>query len=225
MPNANGDDGQLPVVEPGDLDGRKSVRQRAVAGVVLAAGAGRRFGPENKLLAPLDGRPVVDHAVRAVERASLTPLVVVVGHEADRLKGALGDRDVEIVHNPDYASGQATSVARGIEAVHDRADGVLIALGDMPAVTVGTIRTLVHAYRVGAGDALAAAHEGRRGNPVLFDERYFSDLTDVNGDVGGRSVLLNGDRSAFVETGDPCVHRDVDTPDDLDAIATGRYRH
>lgn len=92
----------------------------------------------------------------------------------------------------------------------------------MLAVTVDTIQKLVRTYRVGAGGALAAAHEGRRGNPVLFDERYLSDLTDVNGDVGGRNVIPHGERSALVETGDPCVHWDVDTPDDLDNIAVGR---
>ncbi|MFC7157779.1 NTP transferase domain-containing protein [Halomarina halobia] len=222
MTDGNDDGGRLPVVDRTDVNDREPVRQGSVAGVVLAAGTGSRFGPENKLLASLDGTPVVERTVRTVDRGGLSPLVVVLGHEADRVETALGDVKVGTVYNADYEAGQATSVATGIEAVRDRADAALIALGDMPLVAVESIRTLVRAYRVGIGDVLAAGYEGRRGNPVVFDERYFSDLTTIRGDVGGRRLLLEGDRSILVETGDPYVRRDVDTPADLESIATGR---
>ena len=92
----------------------------------------------------------------------------------------------------------------------------MFALGDMPDVVPSSVDALIDAYGAGAGDALAAAHEGERGNPVLFDARHFDDLADVDGDVGGREILLDGDASALVETGDPGVVRDVDVPGDLD---------
>ena len=78
-----------------------------------------------------------------------------------------------------------------------------------------TVETLVAAHAAGAGDALAAAYEGTRGNPVLFDARFFKRLTAVDGDVGGREILLTDDASALVAVDDPGVRRDVDRPTDL----------
>jgi molybdenum cofactor cytidylyltransferase len=204
----------LPVIEAPDADD-DPVRTGPVAGVLLAAGTSSRFGETNKLLASLAGTPLVGHAARSLAAAPVSPLVAVVGHEADRVRPALDGPDYTVAHNPDYAAGQATSVRTGVEALDDVAAAVF-ALGDMPHVHPDSVAALVRAYRADRGTALAAAHEGRRGNPVLFDARYFDALADVDGDVGGRHVLLNGEDSALVETGDPGVVRDVDTPADLD---------
>ena len=122
--------------------------------------------------------------------------------------------------NPDYAEGQATSVRSGVEALTDdgEVEAVVFALGDMPAVASESVRALVDVFRTGEWTALAAAFEGKRGNPVLFDRRHFDALTDVSGDRGGRRILREGERSALVETGDEGVRRDVDTPADLDRL-------
>jgi molybdenum cofactor cytidylyltransferase len=85
----------------------------------------------------------------------------------------------------------------------------------MPDVAPATVETLVAAYAAGVGAALAAAFEGERGNPVLFDRRFFDALTDVTGDVGGRQLLLESDESALVAVADSGVRRDVDIPEDL----------
>jgi molybdenum cofactor cytidylyltransferase len=98
-------------------------------------------------------------------------------------------------------------------------DAVVIALGDMPRVDPRSMRALVRVYESGRASALAAACDGKRGNPVLFDRRYFDALTDVDGDTGGREILLEGEHSALVETGDPGVLRDVDTRADLATLA------
>jgi molybdenum cofactor cytidylyltransferase len=203
----------LPVVDPptADVD---AVRDGSVAGVLLAAGTSSRFGEENKLLARVDGDPLVRRAGRTLAAAGVEPRVAVLGHEADRVAGALDGLGFRFVRNPDYAAGQATSVGAGVDAVSG-ASAAVFALGDMPAVDPATVGALVAAYRAGAGTALAAAFDGRRGNPVLFDARHFDALADVAGDVGGREILLDGDESALVETGDPGVCRDVDTPADL----------
>lgn len=188
----------------------------SVAGVLLAAGTSSRFGAANKLLAPVGGEPIVHRAARTLADAGLDPCLVVVGHEADRIADALAGLSVAAVHNPDYERGQATSVRAGVGALdRERVDAAVFALGDMPFVAADSVRALVAAYRAGAGTALAAAHDGRRGNPVLFDARYFDRLAAVTGDAGGRAVLLESDDAALVETGDPGVRRDVDTPADL----------
>jgi molybdenum cofactor cytidylyltransferase len=208
-----------PLVEP-PFDDPESDRPR-VAGVLLAAGTSSRFGEANKLLATHDGDPLVRHAARTLLDAGVDPVAVVVGHEADRVVDALDGLDVTFVRNPDYRQGQATSVRAGIDAVrdrgdaHDAPDAAVVALGDMPFVDPETVGTLAIAYAAGVGDALAAAYEGTRGNPVLFDRRFFGDLTDVSGDVGGRAILLESDDSARVAVSDSGVRRDVDERSDL----------
>lgn len=205
----------LPTVDPpADPDGDPP----PVAGVLLAAGTSSRFGDENKLLADVDGHPLVRHAAESLLAAELDPIVAVVGYEAARVAAALDGLPIEIVENPSYDEGQAASVRVGLRAVRDRADAVVFALGDMPAVSPGAVAALVSSYAAGGGTALAAAHDGRRGNPVLFGSRYFDALGAVDGDTGARDVLLESDDAALVETGDPGVCRDVDSRSDLDRL-------
>lgn len=188
-----------------------------VGGVLLAGGTSSRFGDRNKLLVPLEEGPLVRCAARTLVEAAVDPVVVVVGHEADRVRAAVSNLPVTTVHNPAYAAGQSTSVRVGIDALRERAavDAAVVALGDMPFVDPSSVDALRAAYAAGAGDALALAYDGERGNPVLFDRRFFDRLTDVEGDVGGRAVLLDGDASALVAVDDPGVRRDVDEPGDL----------
>ncbi|PSP51455.1 nucleotidyltransferase family protein [Halobacteriales archaeon QH_7_68_42] len=203
-----------------------------VAGVVLAAGLSSRFGEGDKLLATLEGEPLVVHAVRTLTGADLDAVAVVVD-PASGVSGALADAglagddtdadagaNVALVENPDAAAGQATSVRRGVAWARGAADAdaVVFALGDMPRVRPETVDRLAAAWRDGRGSALAAAHDGQRGNPVLFDSRHFDALAAVSGDTGGRSVFENAADSAVVETDDPGVRGDVDTRADLEAL-------
>ncbi|AZH25193.1 nucleotidyltransferase family protein [Haloplanus aerogenes] len=209
----------LPVVDPPDSVA-DPVREKRVAGVLLAAGTSSRFGERNKLLATLNGEPLVRHAARTLADAAVDPLVAVVGADGDRVAAALDGLGFSVVENPNHAEGQATSVRAGVRAVRDASDvaGAVFALGDMPLVASTSVDALVAAYRANEATALAAAYDGERGNPVLFDSRYFDALADVDGDAGGRDILLSGGDSVLVETGDPGVRRDVDTRTDLDRI-------
>ncbi|WP_321169002.1 nucleotidyltransferase family protein [Halorubrum sp. CBA1125] len=224
----------LPVVEPpfdGDTEqeSRKSSSSVSpadtspIVGVVLAAGTSSRFGDRNKLLVTWRGEPLVRHAVRTLCESDVDSVVVVTGHEHERVTAAVADLDVTVVHNEGYEAGQATTVRRGVAAARDRnGAAVLVALGDMPFVSVESVDRLVAAYRAGIGDALAASCEGVRGNPVLFDDRHFDALADVAGDTGGREILLTGDRSVLVETGDDGVLADVDRGEDLNELRERR---
>lgn len=187
-----------------------------VVGVLLAAGLSTRFGERNKLLVDLEGEPLVRHAARSLVTADLASVVVVVGHEAEAVRAALNDLPVRFVTNERYKAGLSTSVAAGVDAAAD-ADAIVFLPGDMPWIDPGTVRLLAAAYRAGLGSALAAAYEGRRGNPVLFGRRHFAALRDVTGDVGGREILLTSEDAALVETGDPGVIDDVDTGEDLES--------
>jgi molybdenum cofactor cytidylyltransferase len=206
----------LEVIDPASINGERSAASPAVHGVVLAAGTSSRYGESNKLLEQVDGEPLVGHAVESILSAGPDGVTVVLGHDAARMEAALADHEVDLRTNDAFASGRSTSVATAVAAARERdADAVLIALGDMPFIRVESIETLLEAYARGAGDALAAAYEGKRGNPVLFDERFFDALSAIDGDVGGREILQSDPDAVGVETGDPGVLRDVDRPADL----------
>jgi molybdenum cofactor cytidylyltransferase len=212
----------LPVVDAADIDRDGPVGSSrgspTVAGVLLAAGTSSRFGAANKLLATVDGEPIVRHAARTLVESGLEPVVAVLGHEADRVRDALADLPVETVVNEGYEAGQASSLRAGIEVVRRHGadpNAAVVALGDMPFVSPETVDALVSAYAAAAGDAVAPAFEGDRGNPVLFDARFFAPLADVDGDVGGREILLESDASVLLAVDDPGVRRDVDVPGDV----------
>lgn len=221
----------LPVVTPPFEGSRSDVSptpDASVAGVLLAAGTSSRFDGSNKLLEPLagsepessesDADPLVRHAARTLLRATeLDAVAVVVGYESDRVRDALDEFDVAFVENPDAERGQATSVRAGVDWDGEY-DALVFALGDMPRVDPGSVDRLVDAYRAGVGDALAAACDGTRGNPVLFAARHFDALADTEGDTGGREILLDGENSALVETDDSGVLVDIDTREDLRTI-------
>lgn len=204
----------LPVIDVDDVG--EPTAGGSVSAVLLAAGASSRFDGENKLLADLEGEPLVRHAAHTLRTADVAfeRVVAVVGHEAAAVRKALAGLDVEVVENPDYRTGQAASVRTGVSAVA-HSDAAVFALGDMPFVAPGSVERLVRAYRAEVGSALAAAHEGERGNPVLFGAEHFDALRAVSGDTGGRDVLLASEDAALVETGDPGVLRDVDEPADI----------
>lgn len=206
----------LPVVDPATVDG-PTRRSGPVGAVFLAAGPGGRFTAGNKLLADLDGTPLVRRAARPVADAGLEPRVAVVGHEAARIRQSLAGLGFTFVHNAAYESGLAASIERGLAPL-STVSAAVFALGDMPLVRRSTVEGLVAVYRTGDWSALAAAYEGQRGNPVLFDSRYFDSLSRVSGDRGGRDILLESGDAALVETGDPGVLRDVDDRDDLSRI-------
>lgn len=205
-----------PVEPPFDPD-----EQPRVTGVVLAAGTSSRFGEQNKLLATPDGKALVRRAVESVCEV-LSDVVVVLGYDADAVRSEVDDCPVAFVENDAYATGQASSVRRGIETVEPSVDGALFALGDMPDVRASSIELLVGAFGAGVGDPVVAAYEGQRGNPVVFGRQYFDRLATVSGDTGGREILQSAPETVLVATGDSGVRRDIDTPAELSSWVDGR---
>lgn len=182
-----------------------------VAGVVLAAGEGRRFG-DTKQVALLDGRPLVSHVVRIARAAGLDPVFVVVGHDATRVREALDD-DVVVVDNPDHATGQASSLRAGVAAAEpSSAAALVVLLADQPGIDPGVVRAVAGAHAVGH-EVVRARDTDRAGHPVLFGRSTWPRLAEVTGDVGARDLLDElGVAEVLVDTACP---RDVDRPEDL----------
>ena len=185
-----------------------------VAALVLAAGASRRMGASNKLLAPVGGVPLVTHGVDAALAAGVAPLLVVTGHQHREVAAALAGRELRLVHNPDYRRGLSTSLRAGIGALGAEVDAVLVCLADMPAVGAGHLRRLFEAFDPMRGRAICVpVFGGRRGNPVLWARRFFAAMREIDGDVGARSLMVR--HAAMVREvamDDDAVLRDVDTP-------------
>jgi molybdenum cofactor cytidylyltransferase len=190
-----------------------------VGALVLAAGRGTRMGGPNKLLAEVSGKPLLRHAVEAALGSRARPVVVVTGHERQRVEAALAGLEVRFVHNPDYAEGLSTSLKAGLAALPE-VDGALVLLGDMPRVTPALADKLIEAFDP-AGGALAVVpvRDGHRGNPVLFSRVFFPELQNVTGDVGGRGLLgRHGEGVVELQVDDDAAFLDVDTPETLAAV-------
>lgn len=198
---------------------RRQGSPRRVGAVVLAAGTSKRAGNNNKLLARVDGDVMVRRVVKTALDAEVSPVVVVVGHEAARVRAALEDLRVTFVHNDDYASGMGTSIAAGIRAIRAAgADAALVALGDMPFVRAEDIRLLVAAHTESTQHLIVAPESGpagerRLGNPVLWPKRYFDELEALDGDAGGKVLMLRSPGAVLhIPIDDVGVLRDVDRP-------------
>jgi molybdenum cofactor cytidylyltransferase len=193
---------------------------RSIAAVVLAAGRSSRMGGPNKLLAEIGGRPLVRLVAEAAVASQARPVVVVTGHERERVETALASLPVSFVHNPHYAEGLGTTLRAGIAAVPGQADGVVVCLGDMPQVDAALIDRLIAAIDPDKGALVAVPSiDGKRGNPVVWSRRFFADLMAVEGDIGARHLIGRyGEAVVEVPVTGTGVLTDIDTPEALAAL-------
>jgi len=199
-------------------------RRPRIAAVVLAAGQSKRMGARNKLLARVDGVPMVARAVDAARAVVDGGVYVVTGHEGAQVAAALAGREgVQFIANPRYADGLSTSLAAGLAALDDDVDGALICLGDMPRVTRAHIETLIDAFDPHEGRAICVPlWAGQRGHPVLWARRFFDEMAAIKGDVGARHLLGEyADLVCEVPVADDGVLLDVDSPEALRALGGG----
>lgn len=189
-----------------------------VAGLLLAAGAGRRLG-QAKALAHLDGRLLVDLAADTLRAARVDPRVVVLGARADDVRGRADLTGFTVVVNTSWEEGMGGSLRAGLSALSGRAAAVVVTLVDQPLVTAEAIERLIGAWHAGAVAAVAT-YDGQPANPVLLDASLWDEVSaDAVGDVGARPYLR---AHPEVVTPVACdgVGRpdDIDTPDDIDSV-------
>jgi molybdenum cofactor cytidylyltransferase len=203
-----------PRTEPAPEKGRR------IAAVVLAAGRSTRMGAVNKMLAEIGGKPLVRIAAEQALASCAKPVIVVTGHERERVETALEGLPVRFTHNPGYADGLGTSLKAGITAVPADADAAIVCLGDMPQVDAVLIDKLIAAFDPERSAlVILPSINGRRGNPVVWSRRFFNDLMSITGDIGARH-LIGSYAEAVVEVpvaGDAAL-TDVDTPESLSAV-------
>jgi molybdenum cofactor cytidylyltransferase len=197
-------------------------RAPKIAALLLAAGQSRRMGHANKLLADVNGKPLVRHAVEALKAAQISDLVVVTGHQAQEVTSALADMELVFAHNPDYASGLASSLKRGLASLPGQPDGVIIMLGDMPRISTAVINSIIAGFNPVEGRSICLpTWQGKRGNPVLISRQFFAELQTLHGDVGARHLLSDyPELVAEIAIDDRSILDDIDTPEALAALRT-----
>ena len=176
-----------------------------------------RMGETNKLTKVWNGKPLVAHVLDAAKASSLRDIVVVTGHQAGQVAECVGD-GVRLVHNPDFATGMASSLRAGIgQAQSSGVEAVLVLLGDMPLVSAADIERILDAFSEAGDDAIIQATcNGKPGNPVLIPTTYFDELLKIEGDKGARDLIRHySDRRVLVEMG-AAAARDFDTPEAFD---------
>jgi molybdenum cofactor cytidylyltransferase len=185
-----------------------------ITGILLAAGAGQRFGGD-KLLASLAGEPLIAHSARAL--APCDRVIAIVRDDDLPLQGVLDGLGMAWTPNPVSSRGIGRSIACAVMA-SAASDGWLILPADMPCVAPDTSRHLVAALRAGKG-LVAPRCNGRRGHPVGFAAAFYDELIRLDGDQGGRQILARyPERLTELDIADPGVLCDVDTANDLAAL-------
>ncbi len=213
-----------------EIPGRPLPRARAaaapdalprIAAIVLAAGRSTRMAGRNKLLADIDGQPLVRRVVENIGRTGVADIVVVTGHERDKVAAALDGLKLRLAHNPRFAKGLSTSLQAGISALGADCDGAIVCLGDMPDIPPDLIDRLIAAFAAGrknGRDIAVPVFSQKRGNPVLLGREYFSEVGTIKGDAGARGIIeARPDAVIEVDAAGAGIFLDLDTPDALSA--------
>ena len=170
----------------------------------------------NKLIETVRGKPLIARAVDAAVASRLDPILVVTGHQADKIGAALAGAPAALVQNERFAEGLSSSLQAGLAAVPEDCDGAMVLLGDMPDITPALIDRLIAAFE--PGSLCVAATGKRRGHPVLWPRRFFGELMSLTGDKGAREVMqAHTDQVVEIEAGDDAPLADIDTVEALAA--------
>jgi len=184
-------------------------------GLILAAGAGRRFGDATKQLADLRGRPLLAHALHAmVAVPGLERVIVVLGHDADAIRARVDFGNADVVVAEDWDDGQAASLRRGLAAAAG-ADAVVVTLGDQAFITPQVIAAALE--QLDGYDAVRALYDGKPGHPVVLGRPVLDAADELRGDQGARELLSRFNVRKW-EAGHLADAVDVDTPEELQAL-------
>ena len=195
-----------------------------ISAIILAAGESRRMGVKNKLLLPISGEVLISNFVKSVCASNVDEVVVVVGHEAEKIEDVLQGQPVRFVENLRYMEGMTSSIQTGIQAASAESEGLLICLADQPFIETSDFNRLIHEFTdlfdSESSLIIVPVFKGQRGNPVLFS-RQFRDIILQHKDEGCRDIVLkHPEYVREVEMGNDNVLQDVDTPEDYKMFCT-----
>jgi molybdenum cofactor cytidylyltransferase len=188
-----------------------------IAGVVLAAGLSTRMG-QNKMLLDVGGQTLVRRAANTALSAGLDPVMVVVGHESERVQAALAELSCTAVLNPEYASGMNTSLRAGIAALPEDVSAAVVLLGDMPLVDPSMVRALVDTFRRKPAPLVISMFGEVVAPPILYASFLFAELLELTADARGKRVIQHHRAEAVELSWPPETLTDLDVPADVERV-------
>ena len=192
---------------------KKMPNTKTIAALVLAAGQSKRMGQDNKLLLPYQDKTVLSHVLDQVKGAGIDKIFAVTGHQQDKVEQEISGHDVTFFHNDLYAEGMSTSVRLGIKSLPKDVTAVIIILGDMPNISSDILKQVMADYNP-AGDKkiIIPTHNGKRGNPILWDRAFFGEFERLEGDMGAKILLMEYPEYIHeVEVKSDAIFLDIDT--------------
>ena len=193
-----------------------------IAGLILAAGDSSRMGTPKATLS-YRGCTFLELIVRTLREGGLERIVVVLGHQAEDIQRQIKVEPAQVVINPDYRSGQTSSVQAGLRSlIADDLEAVLLCLVDHPAVAAETVRRVVATFRQCGAPVVIPTYQGRRGHPVLIARQVIGELLGLTRDAGADSVVRKHRLATqFVEVEDEGIVMDVDDPESYRRLTLG----
>lgn len=191
-----------------------------VAAIVLAAGISQRMGKDNKLHLTIDGKPLLRHSLETLCAANLGEIVVVLGHEHEATHELLDGLPIKTVFNKDYLSGQMSSMRCGLSTLSEPNNGVMVALGDQPALTSEDINVIIDAYHHrDYGEVVIPMYQGERGNPIVISANSRDSILAGEKNVGCKQFIKkHPELTVMVEMPNSSVLLDLDTPQEYQAF-------
>jgi molybdenum cofactor cytidylyltransferase len=186
-----------------------------IIAVVLSAGESSRMGRPKALL-PIEGQKFIERIIRVIGQSRVGRTIVVLGHHADQLRGQIEHLPVEVVINPDYRSGQLSSLQAAIRHISndDRCDGMLVHLVDHPFIDVALVDALIESFFETKKMIVVPRYKGKRGHPVIFSRELFGELLDAPLDQGAKAVVnAHRQETLEIEWQDEGITLDIDTPE------------
>jgi molybdenum cofactor cytidylyltransferase len=197
-----------------------------ISAIVLAAGGSTRMGTSKPLI-PINGRPLLDYVLRTVHGSRVGDIVVVLGHDADRIRDAISIEGARVIVNDAYRDGISTSIRAGVRAADHRSEAFVIVLGDQPFVTSKTVAELIARWNESRAKIVIPSYQGERGNPVLLDRSLAGEIQGLTGDQGCRAIFgRHVDGILEVPVQDAGILIDLDTPEQIaraeETVRSGR---
>jgi molybdenum cofactor cytidylyltransferase len=195
-------------------------REKRIMGVILAAGNSTRMGKDNKLLRNVGEASLIRNTAVEMLKSDLDSCSIVLGYQSDKVAEVIKDLNINLILNPLWQEGQASSLKAALNTLDDTFSDLLIMLGDMPGVKTRHINKVIEEHLLTnnrKSKITIPSFNGRKGNPVIWGRSFFPDLSNLEGDVGGRA-LFNHHPAAInlLDMDDPAVVTDTDTPEDFE---------
>jgi len=188
--------------------------------VILAAGKSTRTPGRNKLLAKVEGVPMIRRVVQTALSSKVDEVIVVVGWEEEKIRSAIAGINCKVTLNRNFELGQSSSVKAGLAEINEASSAVLILPGDVAKIETKSINLVIEKYDRDGYLIVVAGHEGRSGHPILFDKKLFPEIEHISEETFGLKAVVKKHQGEvyLVETGSTHVLRDFDTSKDLEEL-------